>query len=164
VLHVGHCNRERNVLVLSLLARSGFKVILIASTSTIIDIELLSELRESGVMVLTQFIENIQHFYQMADCYVFPVIHATSAIDSPLSVLEAMACNLPVVTTRFGILPDLFQPGYGLYYTDLEQEILSMVNKAVVDQDCRTYEKVVPYTWDRVASYILKIFTEAATL
>jgi glycosyltransferase involved in cell wall biosynthesis len=164
VLHVGHCNRERNVIVLARLVESGFRVILIASTSTVIDTDLLSELRYSGVVVITDFIESVQHFYQMADCYLFPVLRATSAIDAPLSVLEAMACNLPIVTTRFGGLPGMFQFGNGFYYADTEEEIVRMVKQAVEEQDCKTLEMVSPYSWDSVASTILETLQETGHL
>jgi glycosyltransferase involved in cell wall biosynthesis len=164
VLHVGHCNRDRNVMPLARLVKLGVKVILIVSTSTPIDHDLLVELRQSGMMVITDFIENIQHYYQIADCYLFPVLRSTSAIDAPLSVLEAMACNLPVVTTRFGALLDMFQPGHGLYYGDTEEEIVEMVNQALAEADCRTFEKVSDYSWENVASNILETLQEANNL
>lgn len=164
ILHVGHCNRERNVLVLSRLVELGFRAILIASTSTVIDPDLLVELRQSGVTVITDFVESIQHFYQMADCYLFPVFRATSAIDAPSSVLEAMACNLPIVTTRFGALPGMFHPGNGFYYGDSEEEIVRMVKQAVEEQDCRTFEMVSPYSWDNAASTILETLQETGNL
>jgi glycosyltransferase involved in cell wall biosynthesis len=137
------------------------KVILVASTSTAIDRELLIELRESGVIVITDFVESIQHYYQMANCYLFPVLQPTSAIDAPLSVLEAMACNLPVVTTRFGALRDMFQPGNGFYYGDTEEEIVDMVHQALAEPDCRTFEKASHYSWENVASSILETLQEA---
>jgi glycosyltransferase involved in cell wall biosynthesis len=161
ILHIGHCNRNRNVMMLCRLALLGFRVILIASTSTAIDHELLSELRQSGVTVITDFIENIQHFYQIADCYLFPVFRSSSAIDAPLSVLEAMACNLPVVTTRFGALPGMFEPGKGFYYADTDDEIVQMVKQAVEEKDCRTLEMVSAYSWDNTASTILEAFQES---
>jgi glycosyltransferase involved in cell wall biosynthesis len=160
VLHVGHCNRHRNVAVLAQLVRLGYRVIMIASTTTAIDRALLAELRESGVTVITDFAENIQHFYQLTDCYLFPVFRATSAIDAPLSVLEAMACNLPIVTTRFGVLPDMFQPGKGFYYGDTDEEIIGLVKQAVEEQGCRTSEMVSPYSWDNLASTILETLQE----
>jgi glycosyltransferase involved in cell wall biosynthesis len=164
VLHIGHCNRDRNVIALARLVRSGFKVILIASTSTAIDRDLLVELRQSGVTVITDFIENIQHFYQLADCYFFPVFRATSAIDAPLSILEAMACNLPIVTTRFGALPGMFQSGNGFYYGDTDDEMISKVKQAIEEQDCRTFEKVSPYSWDNATLNILETLKEMGNL
>lgn len=161
ILHIGHCHRDRNVTFLTRLMDSGLKVILIVSTSTSADQDLLTELRQSGVIVITEFIESIQHYYQLADCYLFPVINAKSAIDAPLSVLEAMACNLPVVTTQFGALPDMFESGDGFYYGGTDEELISLVKRAIVAPDCRTAEKVIPYTWGRVALTILETLKEA---
>jgi glycosyltransferase involved in cell wall biosynthesis len=160
VLHVGHCNRHRNVTVLAQLVMLGFKVIMIASTTTAVDRALLAELRQTGVTVITDFAENIQHFYQLADCYIFPVFRATSAIDFPLSILEAMACDLPVVTTQFGALPAMFQPGNGFYYGDNNEEIVRLVKQAIEEQDCRTSEMVSQYSWDNLASLILETLQE----
>ncbi len=161
VLHIGHCNRNRNVIVLRRLAEAGFKVILIASTSTDVDQDLLVSLREAGVTVITAFVECIQHYYQLSDCDLFPVFNPTSAIDVPLSILEAMACNLPIVTTRFGALPAMFQPGGGLYFGDTEEDIVGLVAQAIEQQDCRTSEMVANYSWDRAAQTILDAFQEA---
>jgi glycosyltransferase involved in cell wall biosynthesis len=164
ILHVGHCNPYRNVITLASLAKLGFKVVLIASTSTVVDVDLAAELRRAGVKVITNYLKNIQHFYQMADCYLFPVFCTTSAIDIPLSVLEAMACNLPVVTTRFGALPGMFSSGNGFYYGNTEDEIIRAVKDAVREQDCRTFEMVSPYSWDNIALAILKTLQETGNL
>jgi glycosyltransferase involved in cell wall biosynthesis len=164
VLHVGHGNRGRNVTTLSWLVKLGYKVVLITSTTTAVDRPLIAELRQSGVTVITDFIENIQHFYQMADCYLFPVFLSTSAIDTPLSVLEAMACNIPIVTTRFGALPGLFQSGNGFNFIDTETELVQLVNQAVQEHDCRTVEMVSQYSWDNVASTILDTLQETHNL
>ncbi len=164
VLHVGHCKPERNVTALARLSKLGLKAVLVASTSTRLDPDLLSSLEQAGVTVISTFVESIQHFYQMADCYLFPVAHAASAIDTPLSVLEAMACNLPVVTTRFGALTSLFQPGGGLYFWDSEDEMICRVQEALAEQHCRTIDKVLPYTWDRVSATILEALRATVSL
>ena len=52
----------------------------------------------------------------MSDLYVFPVVNNTEAIDMPLSVLEAMSCSLPVISTRFGGLVDYFEEDTGFRY------------------------------------------------
>lgn len=154
VLHVGHCNRGRNLLVLTRLARLGFRVILIASMSTAIDQTVFDELEQAEVIVITDYIENIQHYYQMADCYLFPVFNPSSAIDAPLSVLEAMACNLPVVTTRFGALPGMFRAGNGLYFGNTDEQMVSLVQQAVEEDDCRTFAMISSYSWEYIASTI----------
>jgi glycosyltransferase involved in cell wall biosynthesis len=161
VLHVGHCNRDRNVMVLARVAQAGFLPVFVASTSTTRDEGLLAELSRAGVTVVTHFADNIEEFYQMADCYLFPVVSATSSIDAPLSVLEAMACNLPVVTTPFGALPGMFPPGNGLYYGESEAELLARLNEAMQARGCRTSELVCPYSWENLASGVVQALDEA---
>jgi glycosyltransferase involved in cell wall biosynthesis len=124
VLHVGHLNTGRNVLALREIQRlAGVTVVLAASRSTPHDPELVARLEAEGVHVVTETLGNPEALYQMADLYVFPCPPEghdghVPAIDIPLSVLEAMACDLPVVTTRFGGLQDLFAPGHGLFYVE----------------------------------------------
>jgi len=119
VLHAGHINANRNVELLSRIqALKGCQAVLVGSTSTPQDAGLAQRLRESGVLVITGFQEHIEEWYQLADCYFFPVLSATGSIEVPLSVLEAMACDLPVVTTRYGGLARQFPEGEGLLYGD----------------------------------------------
>lgn len=164
VMHVGHCKQERNVSILARLAQAGFKAVLIASTSTPIDLGLLAGLRRAGVTVITDYIDPIQHYYQMADVYLFPVSQSTSAIDAPLSVLEAMACNIPIVTTRFGALPGLFAGGKGFYYAESEEDMLRLVKEAAGEQECATAAQVSAFSWDNVAAKILVAMQKRGTL
>lgn len=111
VLHVGHLETGRNVRYLGdLAARGDCQVVLVTSSSTAFQAEqdLGQELRRAGVILLTDYQPQIEELYQLADCYIFPVESTDNAIDAPLSVLEALACDVPVVTTRYGGLPRLF--------------------------------------------------------
>jgi len=114
LVHAGHINRRRNVSVLAELQRlSGVQTILAGSASTPQDSVLVAELQAAGVRVITEFLPHIEDLYRLADLYVFPArpdmpAAETPAIEIPLSVLEALACNLPVVATCFGGLPALF--------------------------------------------------------
>jgi glycosyltransferase involved in cell wall biosynthesis len=156
VLHVGHCHPGRNVNMLMELVKIGFRVIFIASTSTAIDQDLILELKRSGILVITDYVSYIEQYYQLADCYVFPVLNISAAIDAPLSVLEAMACNIPVVTTRFGALKNMFQTGNGFYFAANEDEIMRMVNQAVKLQNCQTADMVACYSWHNAAMNLLE--------
>ncbi len=158
ILHVGHVKHGRNVLALARLAKRGHQVVLVAGKSAGIDQALLDDIKRSGVTVITGFVESIQEYYQLADCYLFPVVDPVAAIDAPLSVLEAMACNLPVVTTRFGALASMFQAGKGFYFFDNQDDIESLVQRAVKNTNCRTSEMVADYSWDNMASCILEGF------
>lgn len=64
--------------------------------------------REQGITV-TGHVEGKTKcaMFRMADAYLFPSHHE----GLPISVLEAMAFGLPVVTSRVGGLPDFFEDG-----------------------------------------------------
>jgi len=53
-------------------------------------------------VTLTGFVDNVSDYLQAADLFVFP--SETEAF--PLALLEAMACGLPVITTRVGGIRD----------------------------------------------------------
>ncbi|NLG49423.1 MAG: glycosyltransferase family 4 protein [Chloroflexi bacterium] len=154
--HVGHLNRGRNVQALLALQRHpGCQVVVVGSTSTTQDGELVAELRNSGALLIDTYVPDVAEIYQMADCYTFPVHSHISSIDMPLSVLEAMACNLPVVTTRFGGLPTLFQEGPGFAYIDSPEQLAAAVEASKgVQPDTR--RMVEPYAWPRVAQRMLE--------
>ena len=102
VLHVGHVNKGRNLEVLNHLQELGYKVVVVASTRFQTDLQLKSNLEAKGYLFVSHFIKDIQEYYQASDLYAFPVVSAVSAMEFPMSVLEAMSCNIPVITTRFG--------------------------------------------------------------
>lgn len=160
ILHVGHIDRNRNIQILKTLQRNNNQVIVVGSTSTEQDEDLVDELRTAGVRVITCFLENIEEIYQLSDCYVFPVTSETASIEVALSVLEAMACNLPVVTTRYGGLTTLFNSeGRGLLFVDKLSDLSDKVEKANELNHCETRRIVEPYAWENVAKNILlKVF------
>ena len=165
IAHVGHLKRGRNVQsLLRLQGRPGNQVVVVGSTSTQQDRSLVAGLRHGGVRVMDRFVPDIAHVYQMADCYVFPVNSATSSIDVPLSVLEAMACDLPIVTTRFGGLPVLFPEAPGFQYADDLEQMIDAVEASKVLQRSGTREMVTPYAWPRVADQMIDVIRRETSL
>ncbi len=156
VLHVGHLKAERNVLALTRLAEAGLRTVLVASAYSGADPDVLARLERAGVMVVSDFVHHIEHYYQLSDCYCFPVHHAEEAIDAPLSVFEAMACNLPVVTTPFGGLPDWFSDGAGLRFVKRDQDLPAAVREVMAEPEPDTAQMVASFSWDRCASAILE--------
>ena len=157
LLHVGHLNRGRGIQALLPLQRlPGAQVVVVGSASTSHDQELVTELTRAGVKVLGEHIADMAAVYQMADCYVFPVQGETSAIDVPLSVLEAMACDLPVVTTRFGGLPGLFASARGLRYVGRPEQIVEAVESLRGMTGPGTRRLVEPFAWSRVVDEMLQ--------
>ncbi len=155
ILHVGHINRNRNVRPLAELQNSENQILLIGRESVPQDRLLIDQLHRARIRVLTDYVENIEELYQLSDCYVFPVEARDAAIDIPLSVLEAMACNLPVVTTRYGGLPSIFQEGNGLFYLDHLAQLGRRIEAAKRVTSVTTRRLVQPFSWERVAQDIL---------
>jgi len=121
ILHVGHLNRDRNLEALVPLQGRDRQVLIVSSSSTSSvsyeDDRLKRALKSAGIIIIDGFLEEIEEVYRLSDLYVFPVVRETGCISWPLSVLEAMASGLPVLTSDFGGLKELFkQPGRGLRY------------------------------------------------
>jgi glycosyltransferase involved in cell wall biosynthesis len=156
VLHVGHARRLRGLAALVGLG-SDITSVVVVGTSLGADAGMVRWLRRSGVWVLDRYLPEVQEIYQLADAYVFPVRDAGGASAAPLSVLEAMACNLPVVSTRFGALPALFEEGRGFAFADTPAQMRAEVLSAVrlPPEDVGTRSQVLPLTWPAAADALL---------
>jgi glycosyltransferase involved in cell wall biosynthesis len=154
-LHVGHIKRGRNLTMLANFCASG-KVLIIGSSSTPVDIHVYNELKEKGIEVIIGYKPKIEEIYGISDCYVFPTMNSSNCIETPLSVLEAMSCDLPVITTRFGALPRMFDSDCpGLYFIDDEKQITELVKKIRSNQTViKTRENVLIYSWQNIASIL----------
>lgn len=157
VAHVGHLKSTRNLsYFLELQATVGYHTVTVGSTSTEQDATLTETLQSSGATVINTYVANIEDIYQLSDVYVFLAEKDTAAIEMPLSVLEAMACNLPVICTPFGGLPDFFDGGQGLFYWHGQAELREMVDLAV-SQPCATRALVESHTWSAAAQTLLHL-------
>lgn len=130
VIHVGHLKSGRNIESL-LLINKNYKVILVVSSTTKKDNKLEKILKHNNIIIIDKYVENIEELYQMSDVYFFPVIEEENCIDIPVSVLEAAACNLPIVTTRYGELKT-FVDRSGFYLIDAfnDESINRVINQA----------------------------------
>lgn len=158
VLHVGHLHEGRGIRDLLPLAASGqCQVLLVTSTSTLQQTQLADELRAAGVNLLTDYLPHIEEVYQLADCYVFPVRTTDNAIEVPLSVLEALACDLPVVTTRFGGLTHLFTGAThpGLVFVDSTEELARQALRLAQAGQRGTRTLALPFSWDAIVNIAL---------
>lgn len=158
LLHVGHASPNRNLDWLVRARReTGAEVVLVIGRSQGVDEEVVRGVRAAGIRVISEFVPDITRLYASADCYVFPVLQEQGAIGVPLSVLEAMACNLPVVTTPFGGLPSMFEPGSGLYFETSEDAWVDAIRTAlsIPRADVRTRALVEPHSWQSVVDRVL---------
>ena len=150
-LHVGHLHPNRNLLALAPLPGAGIQVLIAGSLYMGTDYDLIARLERAGFHVLKGYQPHVEELYRLADCYVFPPPPGNS-ITMPLSVLEAMACNLPVVTTRFGGLVEAFAEGRGLRFIDDPGDILPHVREALAaTAPVATRRQVDGYSWGAVA-------------
>lgn len=159
ILHVGSTRRRRNLHLLREIQKDSNQVLIVASTSMPMDQDLYQELTNAGCIVWRKYLPNINEIYQMSDCYVFPAIDPMSSIEIPLSILEAMSCNLPIITTRFGGLVRVFEEGDGMIFVENENDMLVALARIKEGSiGIRTREKVLPYSWKNISKDLEKIY------
>lgn len=160
ILHVGSITSGRNLFDLVKLQKiENNQVIVVTNTTFEPDSEVYCYLKSNGCIFFRKYFENIEEIYQLADCYIFPTLNASYCIELPLSILEAMACNLPVITTRFGAISRVFTNGEGLFFVDNIDDIHLILkkiknNKIII----KTREKVINLTWEKVAHDLERIY------
>lgn len=148
VLHVGHIKENRNMQVFLRYRDWGADVQPVIKGGEV-DPSWRQRLRLAGIIVIDEYIDNMHELYQLADCYLFPVSSPMGALEFPLSVVEAAACNLPVLTTRFGVLPDVIPEGGGLAYYGHAGEIPARLAE-LRDSPSATAPKVCNFSWESV--------------
>jgi glycosyltransferase involved in cell wall biosynthesis len=132
------------------------RVLVVSSTTTRRHPDVEAMLRSPSVILMDRYIEHIEEIYRAVDGYIFPTFNATDAIDIPLSVLEAMATNLPVAVTDFGGLPDLFSSGEGLFICSTEEELLEAGRTMLGLGAVATREKVLDLSWKSAAETLVE--------
>ncbi len=157
MIHVGHLKGKRNLSqLLEFQARAGYHVLIVASTSTERDASLKEALQSAGVTVFDWYLPAIEEIYCLSDVYLFLAAEETAAIEVPLSVLEAMACNLRVICTPFGGLSEFFEAGQGLFYWNGREELPDLVELAL-STPCATRAMVENRTWSAASESLLQL-------
>lgn len=134
LLHVGHLKEGRGLRQL-LNAGEGYHVFLVTSPRTKPEQEIPLRGALEGrpnISILDTFLPHIEQVYQMADVYFFPACQPGNCIDLPLSVLEAAACNVPVVAGRCPQMQDFFGKD-GFWFTEGSSagELETLLDRAV---------------------------------
>lgn len=157
ILHVGHLIKGRNLGIFTKLSKEN-QIVIVAGEYIGIDRELFNALSNTGCIIFRGYFPNIEEFYQLADCYLFPVRPGNSIL-CPLTIMEAMSCNLPVITTDFEGIKTFFKEGDGLIFARKEGEIFNAVNR-IKNKEIfvNTRKKVTKYSWQNIIKEIVKIY------
>jgi glycosyltransferase involved in cell wall biosynthesis len=160
ILHVGSIRKNRGLETLTkILENKDSCILIVGSTSMPSELDVLNKLKSCGCTVWLQYFPHIEEIYQLSDLYIFPVTNNLGSIELPLSVLEAMACNLPIITTKFGALPDLFKEGDGLFFVESADEITQKIKQIKTTRlIIKTREKVIDLSLENICKRIDPIF------
>jgi glycosyltransferase involved in cell wall biosynthesis len=161
LLHVGHINEGRNLSIFTKLqSQENIQTIIVGSGNSFnFDDSAYNNLIESGCIVMRDYFEDIEEIYQLSDCYIFPTTCQEYCIESPLSILEAMACNLPVISTKFGALERLFSEGDGLLFVNSPDDFVKLIPKIFNGNNMiKTRDKVSQFSWNNVFTLLDEIY------
>jgi len=159
ILHVGHISKKRNLDVLARIQEfdTSYQVIVVGSVYIDNDIQVYKKLTEKGCKVIKGYVPNVHEIYQLADLYIFPT-PLRDTISIPLSILEAMATNLPVIASRYPTL-EMFGEDEGFRLID-DFSKLDIIIKEIKDIQKllstgkflpKNREKIQEYSWERIA-------------
>ena len=95
-LHVGHATAGRNLRALGPLADQDLLVLVISPRFPLDQAVLPGG---PGVVLVSERVE-VGHYYRAADTLVFPVVDPNAVISMPMSIVEALGNQLPVVARR----------------------------------------------------------------
>lgn len=113
--------------------------------------EVVAQLTEKGILdkvVFTDTFADMPKLYNMSDVVVFPVADMKGKFDVPLAVIEAFACNKPVIISDLPILKEFASPDNSVIMKtgDMEQmieEIVALHNnpekRATIGSHARAY-------------------------
>lgn len=160
VLHIGHIETARNLSALIDLPKNNIQVVVVGSQYLGANDKSTDQLYDAGFHVFLGYQPQIEEFYMLADCYVFPVMPGFS-ISMPLSILEGMACNLAIATTRFQGLESVFGEGNGFRYFGTSDELLDAVQELLrCDLVPETRKMVSQYSWRAMISQLENYYEE----
>lgn len=162
ILHVGHIAEGRGVGWLGEVSKmENCQVILAINPSLKAERHLLKRLKANGCIIWNTYFKDIEEVYGLSDCYLFPAPRGSfHAVELPLSVMEAMSCNLPVVSTRFGALPRVFTEGNGLFFTDTRDGLFQRLEAVRNGVEVRTRNNILPYSWKQITQSLEGIYRE----
>lgn len=155
VLHVGHCSKGRGLEDFTKIDADKYEKLIIAS-GMFENQETLDALKKANVRVISEYIENINELYRMADVYLFPTRSGEFVISVPLSVMEALACGTPAVAySSFSKMRSIrTNAPDAITFIDSSEELDAALEKASALKSDRSFLEA-PESWAEVACGIL---------
>ena len=149
LLHVGHLKKGRNIDKF-LNIDNNFHILLVISSYDKKNLRLMNKLNsKENITIIDKYIENIEQIYQLSDAYIFPVCKKQNCIDIPLSVLEALSCNVPVITTNYGELNQLIDNNSIKKIESFEKEKLNNLCSEITNlKNINSRSCVLDYDWN----------------
>lgn len=159
-LHIGPLNANRNYeLLIRLQRETDWQVLVIGSETAPFVAEVARALRDAGVVLVHRYLPDIGLVYALADVYVFPVEDPQGSIEFPLTVLEAMACDRPVASTRFLALPEYLQEGPAFGWFRGFDELVALLQRLQGRRG--NVEQARQFAWERVTAIVERQFAAA---
>lgn len=162
IVHVGTIGPKRNLSVFNKISKiNGITCVIVSPSSVKANRTLVRQLQLSGCMIINAYLPDICSIYRSADCYLFPVESEFGCIDTPLSVLEAMACNLPIICTRFGALPSILDGVAGSYFFYDSRKVTGIIDylrrrRPII----KTRERAMKYSWQNFGTKLDQLLNE----
>jgi glycosyltransferase involved in cell wall biosynthesis len=109
--------------------------------------------------------EDLVNIYNMAELFVFPSIHEGFGFPP----LEAMACDVPVITSNTSSLPEIVGDAALLVDPYDTQGLAETMHRVLTDDGLRSemvqrgHRRVKLFSWRRAAEETLKVYKEAIT-
>lgn len=109
--------------------------------------------------------ERVKDYMNQAEVFVL----SSLSEGFPVTILEAMACGLPVVATRVGGVPDIIEDGANGYLIDTEnpEQIAEALLRVLQDEELQKImsnnnrKSAEKYRWDTVAATLEGVYQDA---
>ena len=157
--YVGRISREKNVEVLVEAVQrlqQDYPITLLAVGSGTEHMMKLFENTKNTV--LPGFVRDVERYYQAMDIFVMPSLTETTS----LATLEAMACGVPVVTTKVGFLKEYVIKNHNglLFPRGNVYTLVLQLHKLIRRKRLRRYmgvnarQTALQFSWDKTAARI----------
>jgi glycosyltransferase involved in cell wall biosynthesis len=110
--------------------------------------------------------DDLPYLYNGAEAFVFPSLYEGFA----LPICEALACGLPVLSSRAGSLPEV--GGQAVLYADFSrgEDVVQKIKEIIFNQDLREYlktagfERIKKFSWQKCAQKTLAVLLDCVKI